>query len=96
MQKDHTRNARQEVELIHRNQNCSTVGRRCENRIREQALAHLGVNRRQHIIEDEELGVCVDRARNREALLLPAAQRAPALTNSGVQALREGLDIGVK
>ena len=63
---------------------------------REDFLFRIRVNRRQRVVQHEDLGVDGDRARERRPLFLSARQRDTSFANHRVVALREVRDVLVE
>ena len=64
-----------------------TSRRRAQN-----ALFGVGIDARERVVEDQNLRLAQNRAREGRPLLLPAGKRDAALADHRVEALREALD----
>src|SRR6185295_13459271 len=59
----------------------------------QNLLLRVGIDRRQRIVENQNLRLTQNSPRNRRALLLPARQRDPALTDERVEPVRKRSNI---
>eukprot|EP00961_Rhodomonas_salina_P125405 1689302-Rhodomonas_salina.1 len=71
-----------------RDDDAGAPGRHAVERVQDERL-RLRVQRRRRLVEEQDLRVLQRRARDRDALLLAAAQLEPTLADDGVEPLRE-------